>query len=175
MDNDLLKKLFADFPAEAWVDTGSGAKQLSPAYMVERLNETFGLDGWTLAAEVVDAGRLLVKGTLKIKNPAIERTAFGVGDVSEGMDALNGAMMRSIASAAVQLGLGLDELKRAKGPSSAANQAQDFRRNIRTRPPVREQTRPSRPSGQPITPIGPSTGRPGPQASFAPPSPRLLS
>lgn len=182
MDDATKQKLAADFPDSAWVKNSEGKSKLHPAYMIDRFNEVFGVSGWSMDTEVVDAKQGIVKGTLRVKGVInLERTAYGVNDGITGMDALNGALLEAMVNVGLQLGVGLDQLKSRTVPTPSntheiAQQKSQFTtmpvgRNVRTkgRPPIMPMA-----GGNPISP-GPRM-TPGVQrSSIASPSSRLTS
>src|SRR5580658_8944517 len=69
-----------------------GLSVIKVIYVVERLNEVFGLNGWHVDNEVVETGRMVVvRATLSVPRYAIAIEQFGGNDNPDRGDAYKGA------------------------------------------------------------------------------------
>jgi hypothetical protein len=81
-------------------------------YVVERLNEVFGLNGWRVVNEVVENGRMVVvKGALKIPKYNVHIEQYGGNDNPDRGDAYKGACTDALSKCASYLGIGMDVYK----------------------------------------------------------------
>lgn len=107
-----LKKLKKPLPPEAiTVDPASGLSNIVSAFEVERLNEVFGVDGWSAIYEIVNLDR--EKGEICVKclfsaGETIKKEAFGGNDNYRLGDALKSASTDALGKVCYQLGIGLD-------------------------------------------------------------------
>ncbi len=116
--SDIYKKLKADFPKEAYQKDSSRGFDLTSIkaqYVVERLNDVLGINGWKIEGEFkdVDTGVLLV-GTLSFKIGDEWHSKLGVGyaDKKKNMgDTYKGAMTDLISKAASHIGVGNEVFK----------------------------------------------------------------
>lgn len=110
-----LSKLSRPLPAEAIMpDPISGLTNIVSAFEVERLNEVFGVDGWTANYEIVNLDR--EKGEICVKcvfsaGETIKKEAFGGNDHYRLGDALKSACTDALGKVCYQLGIGLDVYK----------------------------------------------------------------
>jgi hypothetical protein len=111
---DLLERLKAPLPTEA-ISPNPGRPGLSVIkviYVVERLNEVFGLNGWHVANQVVESGKMVVvKATVTVPEYGIEIEQYGGNDNSDRGDAYKGACTDALSKCASYLGVGMDVYK----------------------------------------------------------------
>lgn len=123
----------SDFPTEAYSKDGSRGFDLTTLkaqYIVERLNEAFGVDGWQHTGttensgyEVIDGG-VLYKGMLMISNGVsqISREAVGYSKMGKNPgDAYKGAKTDSLSKCASQVGIGNDMFKGLISPTGSSS------------------------------------------------------
>jgi hypothetical protein len=111
---ELLEKLKAPLPAEAVSPNPDrpGLSVIKVIYVVERLNEVFGLNGWHVANQVVESGRMVVvKATVSVPEYGIEIEQYGGNDNSDRGDAYKGACTDALSKCASYLGVGMDVYK----------------------------------------------------------------
>src|ERR1700740_2272872 len=114
LPTDLLEKLKAPLPAEAVSPNPEkpGLSAIKVIYVVERLNEVFGLNGWHVDNEVVETGRMVVvRATIAIPVYAIAIEQFGGNDNPDRGDAYKGACTDALSKCASYLGIGMDVYK----------------------------------------------------------------
>lgn len=116
--SDVYKALKEDFPAEALsVDSSRGfdLTSLKAQYIVERLNEVCGIDGWVHRCTYAEVpGGILCHGTLILDNGVrgIAREASGFSAVKKNAgDAYKGAQTDSLSKCASKFGLGNEIFK----------------------------------------------------------------
>lgn len=89
-------------------------------YVVERLNDVFGIGKWNLSSEIIDnkTAMIVVKSTLTIPEYAIQLESYGGndngGENSKGHDlgdAYKGAVTDSLTKICSYLGIGMDVYK----------------------------------------------------------------
>jgi hypothetical protein len=81
-------------------------------YVVERLNDVFGLNGWHVDNEVVETGQMVVvRATLSVPRYAIAIEQFGGNDNPDRGDAYKGACTDALSKCASYLGIGMDVYK----------------------------------------------------------------
>src|SRR5476651_840814 len=108
----LGRKLNKPLPSEAIsVDPASGLSNIVSAFEVERLNEVFGVSGWSAIYEIVNLDR--EKGEICVKclfsaGETIKKEAFGGNDNYRLGDALKSASTDALGKVCYQLGIGLD-------------------------------------------------------------------
>jgi hypothetical protein len=74
-------------------------------YVVERLNDVFGLNGWHVDNEIVETGRMVVvRATLSIPRYSIAIEQFGGNDNPDRGDAYKGACTDALSKCASYLG-----------------------------------------------------------------------
>jgi hypothetical protein len=89
-----------------------GLSVIKVIYVVERLNEVFGLNGWHVDNEVVETGRMVVvRATLSVPRYAIAIEQFGGNDNPDRGDAYKGACTDALSKCASYLGIGMDVYK----------------------------------------------------------------
>jgi Rad52/22 family double-strand break repair protein len=111
---ELIGKLREPLPAEAVSPNPQkpGLSVIKVIYVVERLNEVFGLNGWRVVNEVIENGRMVVvKGTLRIPKYNIQIEQYGGNDNPDRGDAYKGACTDALSKCASYLGVGMDVYK----------------------------------------------------------------
>ena len=114
LPDDLKVKLKEPLPREAVSPNPQkpGLSVIKVIYVVERLNEVFGLNGWHVDNEVVETGRMVVvRATLSIPRYAIAIEQFGGNDNPDRGDAYKGACTDALSKCASYLGIGMDVYK----------------------------------------------------------------
>jgi len=114
LPDDLKVKLKEPLPREAVSPNPQkpGLSVIKVIYVVERLNEVFGLNGWHVDNEVVETGRMVVvRATLAIPRYAIAIEQFGGNDNPDRGDAYKGACTDALSKCASYLGIGMDVYK----------------------------------------------------------------
>jgi hypothetical protein len=114
LPEDLKLKLKEPLPREAVSPNPQkpGLSVIRVIYVVERLNEVFGLNGWHVDNEVVETGRMVVvRATLSIPRYAIAIEQFGGNDNPDRGDAYKGACTDALSKCASYLGIGMDVYK----------------------------------------------------------------
>lgn len=114
LPEDLKKKLKEPLPTEAVSPNPlkPGLSAIKVIYVVERLNDVFGLSGWHMDNEVVETGRMVVvRATLAIPKYGIAIEQFGGNDNPDRGDAYKGACTDALSKCASYLGVGMDVYK----------------------------------------------------------------
>jgi hypothetical protein len=114
LPEDLKVKLKEPLPREAVSPNPQkpGLSVIKVIYVVERLNEVFGLNGWHVDNEVVETGRMVVvRATLSVPQYAIAIEQFGGNDNPDRGDAYKGACTDALSKCASYLGIGMDVYK----------------------------------------------------------------
>jgi hypothetical protein len=114
LSEDLKKKLREPLPTEAVSPNPlkPGLSAIKVIYVVERLNDLFGLNGWHMDNEVVETGRMVVvRATLAIPKYGIAIEQFGGNDNPDRGDAYKGACTDALSKCASYLGIGMDVYK----------------------------------------------------------------
>ena len=114
LPDDLKVKLKEPLPREAVSPNPQkpGLSVIKVIYVVERLNEVFGLNGWHVDNEVVETGRMVVvRATLSVPRYAITIEQFGGNDNPDRGDAYKGACTDALSKCASYLGIGMDVYK----------------------------------------------------------------
>jgi hypothetical protein len=89
-----------------------GLSVIKVIYVVERLNDVFGLNGWHINNEIVETGRMVVvRATLSIPKYSITIEQFGGNDNPDRGDAYKGACTDALSKCASYLGIGMDVYK----------------------------------------------------------------
>ena len=114
LPDDVKVKLKEPLPREAVSPNPQkpGLSVIKVIYVVERLNEVFGLNGWHVDNEVLETGRMVVvRATLAIPRYAIAIEQFGGNDNPDRGDAYKGACTDALSKCASYLGIGMDVYK----------------------------------------------------------------
>lgn len=82
-------------------------------FIIERLNEVFGVAGWKVRNDIVEAGdkMIVVKSTLTVPEYGIEHEAFGGNDNPDRGDAYKGACTDALSKIASYLYIAMDVYK----------------------------------------------------------------
>ena len=114
LPEDLKTKLKEPLPREAVSPNPQkpGLSAIKVIYVVERLNDVFGLNGWHVDNEVVETGQMVVvRATLSVPRYAIAIEQFGGNDNPDRGDAYKGACTDALSKCASYLGIGMDVYK----------------------------------------------------------------
>ena len=114
LPEDLKTKLKEPLPREAVSPNPQrpGLSAIKVIYVVERLNDVFGLNGWHVDNEVVETGPMVVvRATLSVPRYAIAIEQFGGNDNPDRGDAYKGACTDALSKCASYLGIGMDVYK----------------------------------------------------------------
>ncbi len=152
---DVLEKLKSPLPAEAVSPNPDrpGLSVIKVIYVVERLNEVFGLNGWRVVNQVVESGRMVVvKATVTIPEYGIVIEQYGGNDNPDRGDAYKGACTDALSKCASYLGVGMDVYKGLRD---------ERRRDAQYGSGVAGRTA-GRPSPAAAPPAGANNGRPEP-------------
>src|SRR5205085_8066704 len=85
-------------------------------FVVERLNDVFGLNGWKVVNEVVESGQMVVvKATLTVPKYGITVEQFGGNNNFDRGEAYKGACTDALSKCASYLGVGMDVYKGLHG------------------------------------------------------------
>ncbi len=125
----LLKK---PLPAEAVKPhpTKTFLSSIKAIYVIERLNEVFGIGSWELKSEVIDnkTAMIVVRSTLTIEEYGIELESFGGNDNGgensknhDTGDAYKGAVTDALTKICSFLEIGIDVFKGKSTPAPATN------------------------------------------------------
>jgi hypothetical protein len=117
-----IKQLFSPLPAEALKQHPSKSflTVISPIYVLERLNDVFGVGKWEFRTEPVNVGpgpsgnkgqMCVVKGILEIPEYGIHLEQYGGNDNPDMGDAYKGAATDALTKIASYLGIGFDVYK----------------------------------------------------------------
>jgi Rad52/22 family double-strand break repair protein len=152
LPEDVKAKLKEPLPREAVSPNPQkpGLSVIKVIYVVERLNEVFGLNGWHVDNEVVETGRMVVvRATLSIPRYAIAIEQFGGNDNPDRGDAYKGACTDALSKCASYLGIGMDVYKGLYDPGAGHNGASSATRT--PAPTARSTDNGSQSSGAPPT------------------------
>ncbi len=114
LPEDLKAKLKEPLPREAVSPNPQkpGLSVIKVIYVVERLNDVFGLNGWHIDNEIVETGRMVVvRATLSVPKYSIVIEQFGGNDNPDRGDAYKGACTDALSKCASYLGIGMDVYK----------------------------------------------------------------
>lgn len=139
---EIVEQLKKPLPPEAITanPTKPGLSSVKVIYIVERLNEVFGLNGWEDDYEIVETGPMVVvRGCLRIPWFGITRQQYGGNNNPDRGDAYKGACTDALSKCASQLGIAIDVYKglypagsdsapksRESNPSSDAHKSGDI-------------------------------------------------
>ena len=104
---EMSKKLRRRMPANAVrPNPGSGLSAVNPMYVIERLNDVFGEDGWEAQFTVVEAaGQMVVVKCDFRADRTIRRQTFGGNASADRGDAYKGACTDALTKAASWIGI----------------------------------------------------------------------
>jgi hypothetical protein len=123
---EFLQKLKAPLPPEAVSPNSDkpGLSSIKVIFVVERLNEVFGLNGWKVVNEVVESGQMVVvKATLTVPKYGITVEQFGGNNNFDRGDAYKGACTDALSKCASYLGVGMDVYKGLHGDGRRSGSA----------------------------------------------------
>jgi len=120
--SDLYKKLTADFQPEAMskdMSRGFELTSIKAQYVVERLNEVFGVEGWKAdyVVQLLDKEQGCVVKCVLIANindgeKVIQRSAFGGSEIKKNIgDTIKSAMTDALSKTASHIGIGNEVFK----------------------------------------------------------------
>ncbi len=122
LPEDLKVKLKEPLPREAVSPNPQkpGLSGIKVIYVVERLNDVFGLNGWHIDNEIVETGRMVVvRATLTIPKYSIVIEQFGGNDNPDRGDAYKGACTDALSKCASYLGIGIEVHGVTAGPEAS--------------------------------------------------------
>ena len=149
---EVIAKLKEPLPAGAVSPNPQkpGLSVIKVIYVVDRLNEVFGMNGWRFVGEVVESGPMVVvKGSLKVAKYKICIEQYGGNDNSDRGDAYKGACTDALSKCASYLGIGMDVYKglhdpgRNGVPGPQNGSSTQSQRRAAKRPPRRNQPEPT--------------------------------
>jgi hypothetical protein len=119
LPDNLVALLHEPLPPEAIKPhpTKPYLSSINAIYVTERLNKVFGIGGWKLKVDVLDAGdkMVTVKASFTVPEYGIELEQFGGNDNADKGDALKGATTDALTKIGSYLGIGQDVWKDKKG------------------------------------------------------------
>jgi hypothetical protein len=157
---EVIARLREPLPAEAVSPNPQkpGLSVIKVIYVVERLNDVFGLNGWRVVNEVVENGRMVVvKAALKIPKYNIHIEQYGGNDNPDRGDAYKGACTDALSKCASYLGVGMDVYKglRDDRPKNGSNPAPNESKATAAPAPQLSNSAPARSrAGRNATPTG---------------------
>ena len=133
LDKPLPEEAIKKHPTKSYLST------INSIYVTERLNDVFGVGGWTTQVEVVDKSvgktvMVVVKTTLEVPAYGIHYESYGGNDNADLGDAFKGAVTDALTKIGSWLGIGADvwkdkstngkqQAKPATAPAPAPEQA----------------------------------------------------
>jgi hypothetical protein len=116
----LAEQLCAPLPPEAITPHPSKSylSSIKNIYAIERLNQVFGIGGWTFRADVIehDKQMVVVKVTFLVEQYGILLEQFGGNDNEDRGDAFKGAVTDALSKISSYLGIGM-EVYKGHGPT----------------------------------------------------------
>jgi hypothetical protein len=116
----LAQQLCAPLPPEAITahPSKSYLSSIKNIYAIERLNQVFGIGGWTFRADVIehDKQMVVVKVTFLVEQYGILLEQFGGNDNEDRGDAFKGAVTDALSKISSYLGIGM-EVYKGHGPT----------------------------------------------------------
>jgi hypothetical protein len=116
----LAEQLCAPLPPEAITPHPSKSylSSIKNIYAIERLNQVFGIGGWTFRADVIehDKQMVVVKVTFLVEQYGILLEQFGGNDNEDRGDAFKGAVTDALSKISSYLGIGM-EVYKGRGPT----------------------------------------------------------
>lgn len=133
LTTDQIKKLKEPLPPEAVKQhpTKTFLSSIKAIYVVERLNDVFGIGSWHLRSEVVDdkTAMIVVKSVLTVPEYGIELESYGGNDNGgensknhDLGDAYKGAVTDALTKICSYLGIAMDVFKGKNQPTNGAQQ-----------------------------------------------------
>lgn len=117
LPDEKYQELLVPLPPEAITShpTKDFLSSIKTIYMVERLNNVFGLGGWDYTTEVIenypDKPMIVVRVTLTVPRYGIRKEAFGGNNNVDRGDAYKGAVTDALSKISGYLGIGMDVYK----------------------------------------------------------------
>lgn len=114
---EIVAKLYAPLPAEAITPHPSKPflSSIKAIYVIERLNQVFGMGGWSYRVRIIEANpsqaMVVVKVSLVVPAYGIALEQFGGNDNPDRGDAYKGAVTDALSKMAGYLGIGIDVYK----------------------------------------------------------------
>lgn len=110
LDKPLPEEAVKKHPTKSFLST------INSIYVTERLNEVFGVGGWTTQVEVVDKSvgktvMVVVKTTLEVPAYGIHYESYGGNDNADLGDAFKGAVTDALTKIGSWMGIGADVWK----------------------------------------------------------------
>lgn len=143
--------LRAPLPAEAVAPhpTKNYLSTIKAIYVVERLNDVFGVGGWQVKNKVIEAGEkmIVVKSVFTVPDHGIRVEAFGGNDNADRGDAYKGACTDALTKIGSYLYIGMDVFKGKGTPKQPAAQS--------GKPPSPKPQAPASKVGSPADPQAP--------------------
>lgn len=140
---ELIKKLSASFPEEAFKDLGNGLTEIRFQFQAERMNEVFGVGGWRVIPRFqsemlrTNGGDLLyrakAKVTVEVPRYGISQTQVGSSDNSVLDYAIKGAVTSATGKCLSLLGIASEIYKGQRNGQSNGKSAQyspDAQKNL---------------------------------------------
>lgn len=139
LTEEQTRTLFAPLPKEALRQhpTKKFLTVITPIYVLERLNNVFGIGSWEFRTEPVNVGRsnmgnkgpmCVVKGILDIPEYGIHLEQYGGNDNPDMGDAYKGAATDALTKIASYLGIGFEVYKGKKDVAAPPRAAQETSR-----------------------------------------------
>jgi hypothetical protein len=120
LPSHLAEQLCAPLPPEAITahPSKSYLSSIKNIYAIERLNQVFGIGGWTFRADVIehDKQMVVVKVTFLVEQYGILLEQFGGNDNEDRGDAFKGAVTDALSKISSYLGIGM-EVYKGHGPT----------------------------------------------------------
>lgn len=111
----IVEKLKEPLPQKALKEHGTkkNLSSISPQYIIDRLNDVFGVNGWHFHTEIVDKKdkMVVVIGYLIICEYGVLKQAYGGNDNNDLGDAYKGASTDALTKAASMIGIAGDVYK----------------------------------------------------------------
>jgi hypothetical protein len=129
----LPDEAISEHPTKTFLST------IKAIYVVERLNDVFGIGEWNISNEIVskEGKWIIVKAVFTVNGYNIRIEQFGGNDNSDPGDAYKGAATDALTKIGSYLEIGIDVFKGLSNPNKAKKtEPQD------QRPPVKEDNRP---------------------------------
>jgi len=115
LTQEIREQLRKPLPAEAISQhpTKTFLSTIKAIYVVERLNDVFGIGGWFVKNEVIKEGEkwIIMKATLTVPAHEIEIEQFGGNDNADPGDAYKGAATDALTKIGSYLEIGIDVFK----------------------------------------------------------------
>jgi len=113
--NEIREKLREPLPKEAISQhpTKKFLSTIKAIYVVERLNDVFGIGGWSIKYDIVEAGEKMIvaKGVLMVPDFGIEVEQYGGNDNPDRGDAFKGACTDCLTKIGSYLEIGINVFK----------------------------------------------------------------